>query len=100
MNIITGRYTNEIIGITIMLLMTIALIAGQADATVHEQARSDGGYEATTLAAGLEAVMATANIRADIELQLDFEQLLDVVAGRDSGPASQEFSAITIRVSD
>ena len=28
-----GRYLNEIVGLTIMVLMTIALIAGQAQAT-------------------------------------------------------------------
>jgi len=28
-----GRYLNEIVGLTIMALMTIALIAGQAKAT-------------------------------------------------------------------
>jgi len=30
---IWGRYLNEIVGLTIMALMTIALIAGQAQAT-------------------------------------------------------------------
>lgn len=28
------RYLNEIVGLTIMVLMTVALIAGQADANV------------------------------------------------------------------
>lgn len=32
------RYLNEIVGLTIMALMTLALVAGQADAEVHEAA--------------------------------------------------------------
>ena len=32
------RYLNEIVGLTIMALMTIALIAGQADAEVRKAA--------------------------------------------------------------
>ena len=32
------RYLNEIIGLTVMALMTVALIAGQADAEVHQAA--------------------------------------------------------------
>lgn len=30
-----GRYLNEIVGLTMMALMIIALVAGQADATAH-----------------------------------------------------------------
>jgi hypothetical protein len=32
------RYLNEVVGLTIMALMTLALIAGQADADVHKAA--------------------------------------------------------------
>jgi len=32
------RYLNEIVGLTIMVLMTLALIAGQADADVQKVA--------------------------------------------------------------
>ena len=32
MKALLARYLNEIIGLTIMVLMTVALIAGQADA--------------------------------------------------------------------
>ncbi|MDH3532449.1 MAG: hypothetical protein OEO82_05925 [Gammaproteobacteria bacterium] len=100
MNILTGRYTNEIISLTIMLLMTVALIAGQADATVHKTARSDSGYELSTLAAGLEAVMESRIIHADIELQVDFDQLLDAVAAGGSSQASHKSFAITMKSGD
>jgi len=35
------RYLNEILGLTIMALMALALIAGQADAGIHERAVDD-----------------------------------------------------------
>ena len=34
-------YLNEIVSLTVMLLMVIALVAGQADATLHDQVRDD-----------------------------------------------------------
>jgi hypothetical protein len=32
------RYLNEIVGLTVMALMTLALVAGQADAEIHKVA--------------------------------------------------------------
>ena len=32
------RYLNEIVGLTVMMLMTVALIAGESDAEVREAA--------------------------------------------------------------
>ncbi len=37
------RYLNEIVGLTMMALMTIALVAGQADATMQEAAAKNAG---------------------------------------------------------
>ena len=37
----SSPYLNEIVSLTVMLLMIIALVAGQADAKSHVQARSD-----------------------------------------------------------
>jgi len=41
-------YLNEIVSLTVMLLMVIALVAGQADATIHEEARADSGFSERT----------------------------------------------------
>jgi hypothetical protein len=38
MKLIFSRYLNEIVGLTIMALMTLALVAGQADADVQKAA--------------------------------------------------------------
>jgi hypothetical protein len=38
MKAIFSRYLNEIVGLTIMVLMTLALVAGQADADVQKAA--------------------------------------------------------------
>jgi len=32
------RYLNEVVGLTVMALMTLALVAGQADAEIHQAA--------------------------------------------------------------
>jgi hypothetical protein len=39
MKALLNRYLNEIVGLTIMALMTVALIAGQADATGQAAAK-------------------------------------------------------------
>ncbi len=54
-------YLNEIVSLTVMLLMIIALVAGQADATAHEALR-----EATVVPEAAEAPFH-ATIRADID---------------------------------
>ena len=33
-----ARYLNEIVGLTVMALMTLALVAGEADADMHRAA--------------------------------------------------------------
>lgn len=74
---LTGRYLNEIVALTIMLLMTVALIDGQAEATVHETARSDAGYSATNLSASFETTSDAAIIHADFLIQVDLDQLME-----------------------
>jgi hypothetical protein len=36
------RYLNEIVGLTVMALMTVALIAGESDAEVRQAAAEQG----------------------------------------------------------
>ena len=45
----TLPYLNEIVSLSVMLLMIIALVAGQADAKSHEQARYDAAAARTDL---------------------------------------------------
>ena len=41
MKALIERYLNEIVGLTIMALMTLALIAGQADADIRNTASQE-----------------------------------------------------------
>jgi hypothetical protein len=41
MKALLARYLNEIVGLTIMALMTVALIAGQADAKFQKAAAEE-----------------------------------------------------------
>ena len=100
MRTLAGRYLNEIIALTIMALMTIALIAAQADATVHESTRSDAGYEDPRLEASLETITESTIIRADLEIQLDLDQLIDVATASDSGNAVRELIHIKLKGDD
>ena len=100
MNVLAGRYLNEIISITIMLLMTTALIAGQADATVHESVRADASFEAATLAEGLEAIMESTVIRADVKIELDLDKLLNVAGDSGSRDTLREIIEIKLKTQD
>lgn len=104
MESITGRYMQEIVSLTIMMLMAVALIAGQAGATVHDTVRTDTGYEATTLAAGVEAVLESTLIRADITLQVNLDDIAELGAelGVDASAseAIREFMKLRLHVED
>lgn len=39
------NYINEIISLTVMLLMIVALVAGQADATIQDEVRAEANAE-------------------------------------------------------
>lgn len=50
----TVRYLNEIVGLTLMASMAVALIAGEADATGQQFVRYDRIYAVTKPAVNLE----------------------------------------------
>ncbi|MCP4332452.1 MAG: hypothetical protein GY785_07325 [Gammaproteobacteria bacterium] len=72
-------YINEIVSLTIMLLMVVALVAGQADATIHEQIRADADFREaivveeadapfrTTIEAHIGGLPLTISIDAEAE---------------------------------
>jgi len=62
-------YLNEIVSLTIMLLMVVALVAGQASATIRNEARVDFGD------AGIEA-QDRAPFRTTIKAHIDGEPLV------------------------
>ncbi len=39
------QHNNEIISLTLMLLMVVALVAGQADATIQDEVRAEAEAE-------------------------------------------------------
>ena len=96
MKALATRYLNEIVGLAVMALMTVALIAGQADATVHESVRNERATEAARISASLETASETTIIRADLEIQLDLERLIDAAATENSHEALLDL--ITIKL--
>jgi hypothetical protein len=96
MKAIAIRYLNEIVGLTVMALMAVALVAGEADATVHQSVRGDTAYEATELTAGIKAVMEATTIHADLEIQVDLDQVVDAAGESDTRDAIRELIRIKL----
>ena len=67
----SGQYMNELVSLTILALMAIALIAGQAEATLEGTTRAAAGVRAQTL----EAIADAAAIRADVAISIDLRGL-------------------------
>jgi len=100
MKILTAHFTTEIIGLTILFLMAAALIAGQANATLHETAHSDGGYAATSLGATVDAVLDAARIRADVELRLELGHLINAAGDGEADAVLGDLIRVVIRSDD
>ena len=64
----TIPYINEIVSLTVMLLMVVALVAGQADATIHEESRVGAALAEKEVAAEVNAPFRTT-IKAHIDGQ-------------------------------
>ena len=96
MKALATRYLNEIVGLAVMALMAVALIAGEADATLHQAVRNNQDIEHGRFAASMEAVTESAVIRADLHIQLDVDRLIDAASEEDSREALRDL--ITIKL--
>ena len=96
MKALATRYLNEIVGLAVMALMAVALIAGEADATLHKAIGNDEATEPGQFVASMEAFTESAVIRADLHIQLDLDRLIDVATEDDSRDALRDL--ITIKL--
>ena len=64
----------EIVSLGVMLLMVIALVAGQAGATIHEEARADSGQISGHIKVADE-LEPHVPLRATIKAHIDGEPL-------------------------
>lgn len=97
---LTGQYMNEIVSLTILLLMTVALIAGQADATVHKTVQSNTPSAPATLVGKGEAAMHASILHADVAIHLDLERFVDVVIDDASRDAIRETINFRMKTND
>jgi hypothetical protein len=75
----TIPYINEIVSLTVMLLMIVALVAGQADATIQEEVRAGAAF-----AEGEVMGEVKVPFRATITAHIDGQPLtisIDAVSG-------------------
>ena len=78
------RYLNEIVGLTVMALMTMALVAGQAEATAHDAVRSDTEFTVEATIINLDEVMESVVFRADIAISVGLHDLIRLDIDGDS----------------
>lgn len=103
MNVSLGRHTDDIFSLTIMLLMTVAFVASQAEATVHDTVRSDTGFAATTaniVAAGVDTLLESTVVRADIAMDLCLHQLREIGSDHETTDAVRKLIEIRLRTRD
>jgi len=97
---LTGQYMNEIVSLTILLLLAVALIAGQADATVNKTVQSNKASAPATLVGKGEAAMHASILHADVAIQLDLERFVDVVIDDTLRDAIREAISIRMKTND
>ena len=96
MKALATRYLNEIVGLAVLALMAVALIAGQADATLHQALQNQKTFQPAPMVASLDAAMETRTIRADLHIELDLDQLIDVASDAESREALRELIRIDL----
>ena len=97
MKALATRYLNEIVGLAVMALMAVALIAGQADATLHQSLQNQDTFAPAPVVASLDAVMESETFRADLHIELDLDQLIDVAADTESRETLRELIRFNLR---
>ncbi|MBT8099871.1 MAG: hypothetical protein KJO82_08980 [Gammaproteobacteria bacterium] len=80
-----GRYANELISLTVLALMASALIAGQADATVHASTRSDAGFGSEGESVRQVLAEDSRILRAGIVIEVGLDGLTTFEFGSDAG---------------
>lgn len=75
MKTVVVRYLNEIVSLTVLALMAGALVAGQADATVHDVVRNDTAITVMAADLSINAVLESTGLHAEFALQLGLDDL-------------------------
>ena len=85
------RYLNEIVGLTVMALMAVALVAGQAGATGQDAVPSDPELDAAAAIVSFDEAIV---FRADIAINVGLDDLIRLDVDRDSIEAIRKVLAI------
>ena len=85
------RYMNEIVGLTVMALMAVALVAGQAGAMSQDAVPSDPELDAAAAIVSFDEAIV---FRADIAINVGLDDLIRLDVDRDSIEAIRKVLAI------
>lgn len=80
MNGFFHRHASEVVSLTVMALMAIALVAGQADAGLNGTSGGQITQQQPAITATLDAVLESARIRADLAIDFEFLEAAGVEA--------------------
>ena len=88
------RYMNEIVGLTVMALMAVALVAGQAGAMSQDAVPSNPELDAAAAIVSFDEAMEAIVFRADIAINVSLDDLIRLDVDRDSIEAIRKVLAI------
>ncbi len=88
------RYMNEIVGLTVMALMAVALVAGQSGATGQDAVPSDPELGVAAAIVSFDEAMEAIVFRADIAINVGLDDLIRLDVDRDSIEAIRKVLAI------
>ena len=71
MNAFIRRHISELVSLTVMLLMAVALVSGQADATSPAATPARESLHDAGFTASLDAVLDTARLRAILVIDVE-----------------------------
>ena len=92
------RHTSEFVSLTVMALMAIALIAGQADAGLSPLPGGQVMQQRPAITATLDAVLESARFRADLAIDLEFIEAVGIGSGAE--PQEKRGKLITLTLLD
>ncbi len=69
------RYLNDIVSLTVLLLMAVAFVGAQANAVSNPESISLPATAAEQFEARLEALIESSDIQADVSVDLDLLEI-------------------------
>ena len=97
MKAVVERYLNEIVSLTVLALMVVALVAGQADATGHDAVRNDPRIAVVAADVSIDALLESTVFRAKFAIRLGLDDLRKLDLDKESIEAIHDILEIRLK---